>query len=311
MPTHQDQINVSNRLNSDEVAIYHQEGYVLPRDPVFPEAEFAALRERFEGMLAALPPGVRPESMDVPHFLDPGLFRWLLSDSVLDLVEPVLGPDIALFASHFICKPAHNGKRVPWHEDSAYWRGMLEPMEVVTVWLALDASMPGNGCMRVIPRTHHHGYSDYAPVDASLNVFANEIRADQRDESRAVDIVDPRLRAELQRGSALRLHHALHEHARPLRSAALSMAPDLSRARSRSCRQYLRGSHARVSRARRRSAWAQERTLIRSERPPMGLPRPVVARNLVACSPPSPSPWVTPPASDRRSPSRLAPMRRY
>jgi hypothetical protein len=201
MPTHQDQINVSNRLNSDEVAIYHQEGYVLPRDPVFPEAEFAALRERFEGMLAALPPGVRPESMDVPHFLDPGLFRWLLSDSVLDLVEPVLGPDIALFASHFICKPAHNGKRVPWHEDSAYWRGMLEPMEVVTVWLALDASMPGNGCMRVIPRTHHHGYSDYAPVDASLNVFANEIRADQRDESRAVDIV-------------LRPNHASLHHAK-------------------------------------------------------------------------------------------------
>jgi len=64
---------------------------------------------------------------------------------------------------------------------------MMEPMEVVTVWLAIDPSTRANGCMKVIPRTHEGGYSDYDPVDdKSKAVFATEIRKTQRDESRAV-----------------------------------------------------------------------------------------------------------------------------
>ena len=41
-------------------------------------------------MLAALPEGVRPEAMDVPHFTDPALFEWLFANEVLDLVEPII-----------------------------------------------------------------------------------------------------------------------------------------------------------------------------------------------------------------------------
>ena len=99
------------------------------------------------------------------------------------------GPDMALFSSHFICKPKGNGKRVPWHEDSAYWRGMLDPMEVVTLWLAIDPSTRQNGCMQVIPYTHitgRRGFSDYDDVDPSKNVFPIEIKKAQRDDARAV-----------------------------------------------------------------------------------------------------------------------------
>ena len=67
----------------------------------------------------------------------PKLFDRVLSNQILDLVEPLLGPDFNLFATHFFCKPKGDGCRVPWHEDSAYWKGMLEPMEAVTVWLAI------------------------------------------------------------------------------------------------------------------------------------------------------------------------------
>lgn len=40
--------------------------------------------------------------------------------------------------------------------------------------------------MKVIPGTHHHGYSEYEEVDPSANVFPTEIVKSQRDESRAV-----------------------------------------------------------------------------------------------------------------------------
>ncbi len=176
------------RLSADQAAAYRREGYLVFADPVFPPAKFDRLKAHFEDKLEALEADVRPEEMDVPHSADPALFEWLLADEVLDLVEPLIGPDIALWSSHFICKPRGNGKRVPWHEDSAYWKRSLAPMEVVTVWLAIDPSTPANGCMHVVPRTQDNGYSDYVPVDKRLNVFDSEITPSKMRDLTAVPI---------------------------------------------------------------------------------------------------------------------------
>lgn len=178
----------SPRLSPAQVATYQHDGYLLYNQPVFSPAKFAGLQNFFEELLAALPADQRPEGMDVPHFQHPELNRWLLDDAVLDLVEPLIGRDIALFSSHFICKPQGNGKRVPWHEDSSYWKTMIAPMEVVTVWLAIDSSTPENGCMYVIPRTHtsgKQGFSDYDPVDKTYNIFPTEITPTQRNDALA------------------------------------------------------------------------------------------------------------------------------
>lgn len=180
-----------HRLTPTEVAQFKTEGYLIPTQPVFPQAKFDKLKNFFENLLNGLQADVRPEAMDVPHFQHPELFEWLFSDEVLNLVEPILGPDIALFASHFICKPRGNGKRVPWHEDSAYWRGMLDPMEVVTVWLAIDPSKKENGCMYVVPRTHNtgkQGFSDYVDIASEAAVFPTEITRTQRNDAAAVAV---------------------------------------------------------------------------------------------------------------------------
>jgi hypothetical protein len=178
------------RLNEQQVQRYRREGFIIYPEEVLPPAKFAGLKEHFEELLAALPAEKRPETMDVPHFTSPRLFDWLFADEVLDLVEPITGPDIALFSSHFICKPSGDGKRVPWHEDSSYWRDMVVPMEVVTVWLAIDPSTEVNGCMKVIPRSHHKGgYSEYEDVDKKFNVFPTEIKRHQFDEQSAVSCV--------------------------------------------------------------------------------------------------------------------------
>jgi hypothetical protein len=178
------------RLSRQEVEDFRREGYLMYRQPVLPQAKFDALKAHFEQKLSRLPADVRPEGMDVPHFTDTKLFDWLFADEILDLVEPILGPDIALFASHFICKPRGNGKRVPWHEDSYYWKGMLEPMEVCTLWLAIDPSTPANGCMNVIPRSHRlGGQSDYEPVDTVKNVFEVEIKRHQFNEDQKVAMI--------------------------------------------------------------------------------------------------------------------------
>lgn len=180
------------RLSKDQVEFFHREGYLIYNQPVLKPNDFAALKEHFERKLAdwEKTSKLSSEHMDSPHFTDPKLFDWLMNDDLLDIVESLIGPDIMLWASHFISKPAGRGKRVPWHEDSAYWGKALDPMEVVTIWLAIDPATPENGCMRVIPRTHHHGYSAYKPVgDKDKSVFSTEIEAHQIDESKAVDCI--------------------------------------------------------------------------------------------------------------------------
>lgn len=180
---------VQGRLTADEVEHYFREGYVLHNKPVFTPERHIALRDYFDGILADLPGDQRPEAMDVPHFMHPKLLEWAFDPAILSLVEPIVGPDIALYSSHFICKPKGNGKRVPWHEDSAYWNGRITPMEVCTVWFAIDPSTKINGCMMVIPRTHiegQAGFSDYDVVDQAKNVFGSEIKAAQRDDSKRV-----------------------------------------------------------------------------------------------------------------------------
>ena len=175
------------RLTLEQVQDYRQKGYLIHDKPVLQHENFLGLKNCFEKILSDLPPEERPEAMDVPHFMHPELFHWAFDRAILDLVEPIVGPDIVLFSTHFICKPKGNGRRVPWHEDSAYWKSLIDPMEVVTVWLALDPSLKQNGCMMVIPNTHRtgqRGFSDYSEVDPAKNVFGVEIVENHRDDSR-------------------------------------------------------------------------------------------------------------------------------
>lgn len=175
--------STSARLNPEQVQHYQHEGYLLFHEPVFSAGQFERLRAIFEEDLDCF----GEANLDTIHFRDPRLLEFLLSDEVLDLVEPVIGPNIGLWSSHFISKPAGTGKATPWHEDSSYWKGMISTMEgICTVWLAMDEASPENGCMKVIPGSHTNGYSEYEPVDMAHNIFHLQIKPEGVDESRAV-----------------------------------------------------------------------------------------------------------------------------
>jgi ectoine hydroxylase-related dioxygenase (phytanoyl-CoA dioxygenase family) len=171
-------------LPADAPAFYRQQGYYLYRQPVFSPDRFLQLTAIFEELLANKG-DKRADQLDTPHFHEPRLLDFLLDDSILDLVEPLIGPDIGLWSSHFICKEPGIGRATPWHEDSAYWQGRFDHFGgIVTIWLAIDPSDRANGCMKVIPATHHNGFSQYVQVDGETNTFNREIP--DIDESQAV-----------------------------------------------------------------------------------------------------------------------------
>lgn len=174
----------------EQVDFYRAQGY-LKLGRLFTPEETGLLRAHVDEMIATLPAGKRPEEMDVPHFTDPWLFRYLAHPRVLDIVEDFLGPDMVLWSSHFIAKPGGDGKAVPWHTDGAFWQNSLEPMDVMTLWVAVDPSRTENGCMRVIPGSHRAArvaLDAYHSVDRQANVFQNELAPEQVDATRAVDL---------------------------------------------------------------------------------------------------------------------------
>ena len=172
------------QLTPDQIAQYGRDGYTLNHKPVFDADKFARLKAIFEEDLKTYSEG----ELDMIHTRDARLLEFLLSPEILDLIEPVVGPNIGLWASHFISKEPFTGKATPWHEDSAYWNGRTSTMEgICTVWLALDEATKENGCMAVIPGSQANGFSEYEAVaDTSGNIFPTQIKADQVDEGHAV-----------------------------------------------------------------------------------------------------------------------------
>ncbi|MGH8880005.1 MAG: phytanoyl-CoA dioxygenase family protein [Stackebrandtia sp.] len=177
-----------SELSAADRAFYEKNGY-LTVDGLLPDDEFQALKSHFEAKLAALTSEQRPENMDVPHFTDPAIFRWLFNEKVLDMVEKLIGRDIALFSSHFFCKRARDGKSVPWHQDAYYWRETILPAsDAITVWLAIDPSTAANGCMQVIPGSHRSDGMRYRDLEDEQSVFDEELDPAHVDAGSAVPV---------------------------------------------------------------------------------------------------------------------------
>ena len=135
-------------------------------------------------------PDIRPEALH-HHLLvhDPFIHHLLKSSEILDIVEKFIGPDIALFGAHYIAKKPFNGKPVGWHQDGSYWP--LEPMDVISLWVAGTPSTVKNGCMRVIPGTQNKNLlrpSEMLKVDTEEYVLDLAIHPNEIDESKVVDI---------------------------------------------------------------------------------------------------------------------------
>jgi ectoine hydroxylase-related dioxygenase (phytanoyl-CoA dioxygenase family) len=124
-----------------------------------------------------------------PHIEDKFLRQWCSQKRLLDLVEPLVGPNIVLWTVHCFHKEPKTGPRTPWHQDARYW--IMEPIVTASIWLALEPVTVENGCMQVIPGTHtgqiyqHQRRLDVEHVRTGLN---QEIIEGEIDLDRSVNI---------------------------------------------------------------------------------------------------------------------------
>ncbi|XP_068103703.1 probable alpha-ketoglutarate-dependent hypophosphite dioxygenase [Hyperolius riggenbachi] len=98
-------------------------------------------------------------------------YEWVMNlathPKLLEVITAVLGPNIILLDSRFICKypPSevpHKEDTAPyvaWHQDIKYWG--FEGGPVASVWLAFDDVDAENGVLQIIPGSHKQGILEH------------------------------------------------------------------------------------------------------------------------------------------------------
>lgn len=146
-------VGLGSALTPEQIATYNSLGFLQPFD-IFSAAEIAGIRRYIDGLMADM-------GTDSAYGINcyqarlAGLWDIATAPGILDLVQAIIGPDILCWASAILSKPAHEPRRVPWHQDAPFWH--LSPTRTVTVWLAIDDADAENAAMQFIPGTHTKG----------------------------------------------------------------------------------------------------------------------------------------------------------
>jgi phytanoyl-CoA hydroxylase len=90
-----------------------------------------------------------------PHELGGEWMALARDPGILDTVELLLGPNILLYYSMMMMKPAKSGAPAPWHQDFSFF--VHDQARLLACQVYLDDSTIENGCVHVVPGSHKLG----------------------------------------------------------------------------------------------------------------------------------------------------------
>ena len=164
-------------LTAAERRAYDELGYVVIPD-VIPGDELAAidgeidrvleklLAERRERDQARSAPGSGHHE-ETGSILQLGLRsavcqRFCEDERVLDLIDDIVKPGIAIYSVKLIAKPPREDVVCHWHQDDAYYVKQSDSQTRMSVWVPLQDAHERNGCLWVVPHSHLWGLQQHA-----------------------------------------------------------------------------------------------------------------------------------------------------
>ena len=139
-------------LTDQQLSDYKELGF-LHSLPILSDAEVNHYRAEIDRTCEAI--GGRAARLNGLHLF----FRWSWDLSthprLLDCLEQLMGPNILLTSTRIFYKHGQTTSYVGWHQDGITQR--LEDDRAPAIWLGLTAATVENGCLRVVPRSHHFG----------------------------------------------------------------------------------------------------------------------------------------------------------
>lgn len=77
------------------------------------------------------------------------------SQIVEEIAQLIRAKQLRIWHDQIQYKPAEIGGILNWHQDSPYWPVLQPKHEQVSAWVALDDVDKSNGCMSMVPGSHH------------------------------------------------------------------------------------------------------------------------------------------------------------
>ncbi len=168
-------------LNTNIAQQFEQDGYLRVPD-LFTPAEAVHLKTEMQAVVDAVCDERRQTGdnswQDIRHVgvyvglaYRSTLFRQMVgAPRLLDLLEPLLGPDIEFLSDKAVFKDHDADFGSPWHQDHPYWQGSHK----LSLWVALDEATKDNGCLKLVPGSHkeyviHDGAEDGRGFDHRLD----------------------------------------------------------------------------------------------------------------------------------------------
>ena len=175
-------------LSPSDVEQYEAEGFLSPLPILSPDevAYYRASEERLQQAIAATS---TPRLSAHLHLHFQWAYDLVTDPRILDIVEPILGPNILVHSSTMFGKRPGDEQYVSWHQDG-YYINLTEPA-FVSAWVALSDSDVENGCLRVIPGSHRQGrlpHGETSKSEKNMLLTGQEV-AIEIDEGKAVDLV--------------------------------------------------------------------------------------------------------------------------
>jgi ectoine hydroxylase-related dioxygenase (phytanoyl-CoA dioxygenase family) len=174
-------------------AQFDRDGYVV-LDNVFSEQEITGLKAEIQRVLGLGPNGAEVDADAVEGFRKHGVFVGLAvssplfreaarNEKIVGVLRGIIGDHVVFLSDKVVYKDAATAFASPWHQDWPYWLGSHK----FSVWIALDAAAPENGCLKVVPGSHRRGEVAHAGADDGLG-FNNRLDVERLDESEAVPV---------------------------------------------------------------------------------------------------------------------------
>ena len=208
------------RLTPDQVAAYHEQGFVATTEPLLSEAEVERLRAALDEVIRGVSPG-KPEllrnlaggDLDSDAVViqvvniwqaHPAFAAHIRRPELVAMVAQLCPTDtLRVWHDQIQYKPPAVGTATRWHQDFPAWP-VLTPADLCTAWVALDDATLANGCLRFVPGSHRWGVHRGLGTDDD---FAPRYDPEQLPPGAAVRVAP----VEVPKG-AVSLHHCLTWH---------------------------------------------------------------------------------------------------
>lgn len=157
-------------IAENDVAFFRKNGYLIVENLLDRETVDACLAEgtrlcrgaygQIDGLLPSSPDQSDDEVLStyitcaIAHKTAPLFGKMIADERIVDVVGPLVGPNVKGIHSQFFIKHAGMPGNA-WHQDEAFVP--TRDRSLLTAWIALDAATVENGCLRFIPGSHAAG----------------------------------------------------------------------------------------------------------------------------------------------------------